>query len=64
MGNRTEYIMNGSAVGVIIRYGKPSATLCAQKYLYARNKSEVTPDELMKCGNQPADISMIRPSID
>ena len=56
--------MNGSAVGVIIRYGKPSALLCAQKYLYARNKSEVTPDELMKCGNQPADVSMIRPSID
>ena len=56
--------MNGSAAGVIIRYGKPSMELCAQKYLYARKKIEVIPDELMKCGNQPADISMIRPSID
>ena len=64
MGNRAERIMNGSAAGVIIRYGKPSMELCAQKYLYARKKIEVIPDELMKCGNQPADISMIRPSID
>jgi len=37
--------MNGSAAGVIIRYGKPSALLCAQNTLYARFKIEVTPDE-------------------
>ena len=45
MGNWAERVMNGSAAGVIIRYGKPSFELCAQKYLYARKEIEVTPDE-------------------